>query len=91
MVDEPLERCQINGCNGKVKRLVSAGAGIIFKGSGFYETDYKKKSGDSKARGENKPSGEKKKESKPAGKTESAPAAKSGSGSKAKTGESKGG
>ena len=27
----------------KVQRLVGAGAGIIFKGSGFYETDYKRK------------------------------------------------
>ncbi len=26
----------------KLKRLIGAGAGIIFKGSGFYETDYKK-------------------------------------------------
>jgi len=31
-------------CNGELKRLVSSGAGLIFKGSGFYETDYKKKS-----------------------------------------------
>jgi len=28
-------------CNGKVKRLIGAGAGPIFKGSGFYQTDYK--------------------------------------------------
>ena len=28
----------------KLKRLMGAGAGIIFKGSGFYETDYKRKS-----------------------------------------------
>ena len=27
----------------KVKRLIGPGAGIIFKGSGFYETDYKSK------------------------------------------------
>lgn len=27
----------------KLKRLIGAGAGIIFKGSGFYETDYKRK------------------------------------------------
>lgn len=26
----------------KVKRLIGSGAGIIFKGSGFYETDYRK-------------------------------------------------
>lgn len=27
-----------------LRRLIGSGAGIIFKGSGFYETDYKKKS-----------------------------------------------
>ena len=31
-------------CGGKVKRLIGTGAGIIFKGSGFYETDYRSKS-----------------------------------------------
>ena len=29
----------------KLKRLMGTGSGIIFKGSGFYETDYKRKSG----------------------------------------------
>ncbi len=28
--------------DGKVKRLIGAGAGLIFKGTGFYQTDYKK-------------------------------------------------
>ena len=28
----------------KLERLIGAGAGILFKGSGFYETDYKRKS-----------------------------------------------
>ena len=28
-------------CGGKVTRLLGAGSGIIFKGSGFYQTDYK--------------------------------------------------
>ena len=28
---------------GAVKRLISSGVGIIFKGSGFYQTDYKNK------------------------------------------------
>lgn len=30
-------------CGGKVRRLISGGCGLIFKGSGFYITDYKKK------------------------------------------------
>ena len=29
-------------CGGKAERLISAGTGFIFKGSGFYSTDYKK-------------------------------------------------
>lgn len=28
-------------CGGEVKRLIGAGAGLIFKGSGFYTTDYR--------------------------------------------------
>ncbi len=35
-------------CDGKVKRLIGLGAGIIFKGSGFYCTDYKTKEKPSK-------------------------------------------
>ncbi len=31
-------------CGGKLKRLLSAGSGFLFKGSGFYITDYRKKS-----------------------------------------------
>lgn len=31
-------------CKGKVARMLTAGSGIIFKGSGFYQTDYKKSS-----------------------------------------------
>ncbi len=44
MTDEPLTDCLKCKTTGKVKRLISAGAGIIFKGSGFYSTDYKKSS-----------------------------------------------
>ncbi len=46
MTEPPLTRCIY--CKGKVERLISAGAGLIFKGSGFYSTDYKKKSGPGK-------------------------------------------
>ena len=28
-------------CEGELKRLIGAGAGILFKGSGFYQTDYR--------------------------------------------------
>lgn len=40
MTAKPLDKCP--KCGGKVKRLIGSGAGFIFKGSGFYATDYKK-------------------------------------------------
>ena len=41
MSDERLTECP--GCGKqKLRRLIGSGAGIIFKGSGFYETDYKR-------------------------------------------------
>lgn len=42
MKDEPLKQCAC-GKKGKVRRNIGGGAGLIFKGSGFYLTDYKKK------------------------------------------------
>jgi putative FmdB family regulatory protein len=41
MKDDRLTDCPLETCDGKVKRLLGTGAGIIFKGSGFYETDYR--------------------------------------------------
>ncbi|MFH1848384.1 MAG: FmdB family zinc ribbon protein [Candidatus Omnitrophota bacterium] len=38
---EPLTECP--KCKGAVQRIIGLGGGIIFKGSGFYETDYKRK------------------------------------------------
>ena len=37
----PLRKCRECGRNG-LRRLLGAGAGIIFRGSGFYATDYKR-------------------------------------------------
>jgi putative FmdB family regulatory protein len=37
---KPLKKCPV--CGGRVKRKIGAGAGVIFRGSGFYETDYKR-------------------------------------------------
>jgi putative FmdB family regulatory protein len=84
----PKELCaQKKWGKGKVKRVIGAGAGLIFKGSGFYITDYrsenykagaKKESapaGDAKPAGDGKSSGE----SKPAAaksETKPAPASK---------------
>jgi putative FmdB family regulatory protein len=42
ILDEPLKRCP--KCRGKVERLIGSGGAVIFKGSGFYHTDYKTKS-----------------------------------------------
>lgn len=41
MNDAKLENCPVEGCNGKVKRLLGTGAGLLFKGGGFYQTDYR--------------------------------------------------
>jgi putative FmdB family regulatory protein len=47
--DNALSVCPREHCGrqpwgkGKVKRLIGAGAGLIFKGSGFYITDYRSK------------------------------------------------
>lgn len=41
----PQDKCQLpEWGHGKVKRLLGTGAGIIFKGSGFYITDYRSNS-----------------------------------------------
>jgi putative FmdB family regulatory protein len=38
----PKDKCRMKSWGkGKVKRLMGAGAGLIFKGSGFYITDYR--------------------------------------------------
>ncbi|MBI2432439.1 MAG: zinc ribbon domain-containing protein [Candidatus Hydrogenedentes bacterium] len=43
MNEAPRVKC--GECGGLSRKLIGTGAGIIFKGSGFYETDYKKKPG----------------------------------------------
>ena len=68
MTEPPRKRCP--KCRGKVRRLLGGGAGIVFKGSGFYTTDYRsnaykeqkrKESGEPpKPKGESKDSGKKK-------------------------------
>lgn len=42
ITDAPLKRCPL--CRGKVNRRIGTGAGVIFKGSGFYCTDYRSES-----------------------------------------------
>jgi predicted nucleic acid-binding Zn ribbon protein len=66
MTEDALTICP--ECQGRLKRLIGAGAGIIFKGSGFYQTDYRSDSYKSGAKKEKDASkkGEKKKKEKPA-------------------------
>ncbi len=57
----PLETCPMEvgesgesnkQCGGSVKRLISGGAGFLFRGSGFYATDYRSESYKEKAKKE---------------------------------------
>ncbi|MEY2466295.1 MAG: hypothetical protein QOD03_816 [Verrucomicrobiota bacterium] len=90
MSDKPITVCPKDLCaqkkwgKGKVKKKISSGAGLIFKGSGFYITDYrsdKYKEAAKKDSAASKPAETKSSESKtpaseskPAAKTESKPA-----------------
>ena len=54
---EPIRICP--KCKGRVERKISAGAGLVFKGSGFYITDYKNKENNSKNKKSTKSSNKK--------------------------------
>ena len=76
MSDEPVAECP--NCGAKAQRRLSAGAGLLFKGSGFYITDYrgegyKKAASADKGGGSSSSPSEAKSESKS---TESKPASK---------------
>ena len=56
MSDEPIRTCP--ECGGAVRRLISSGGGLVFKGPGFYATDYRKgPSGRDRAAGDKTESG----------------------------------
>ncbi len=90
IAEKPLAVCPKELCaekkwgKGKVKKKISAGAGLIFKGSGFYITDYRsekykeaakkdsatsKPAGETKSGGDGKPAKAESKPSKPAAKS----------------------
>ena len=74
-INDPLKRKCPKCGKSKLRRLIGAGAAIMFKGSGFYQTDYR--SDNYKKRAEaDKPASSDKSESKSESKTDSAPAAK---------------
>src|SRR5262245_10930207 len=50
MKDEPLSQC--TQCGAKAKRLIGPGAGFLFRGGGFYSTEYRSKDYKQKAKAE---------------------------------------
>jgi putative FmdB family regulatory protein len=90
--DEPLTKCP--KCKKKkLRRLFGTGASIIFKGSGFYETDYRSESYKAGAKAEadaTKPASDGKADGKAETKTETKTEAKpaAAKGTKPKTGKS---
>ena len=71
--DPPRKRCP--KCRGKVRRLLGTGAGMIFKGSGFYITDYRSRSYKEQKKKESGETSKPKSEPKP--KSDSKPASRS--------------
>ena len=76
----PLKVCPANLCpqkkwgRGRVKRKISAGAGLLFKGSGFYITDYRSEGYKQAAKKDSTPAKPAGGDTKPAAKPESKPA-----------------
>ncbi len=73
MKDDALKTCPKDLCQqktwgkGKVARQLGSGAGLIFKGSGFYITDYRSEGYKAAARKDSSSGGDVKKSDKPAG------------------------
>jgi putative FmdB family regulatory protein len=71
MTDKPIEICPKNLCRrkswgkGRVKRQIGTGAGLIFKGSGFYATDYRSENYKASAKKENTAKSDSASEAKP--------------------------
>jgi putative FmdB family regulatory protein len=76
MSDDPVQTCP--DCHGKVTRILYP-SGVLFKGSGYYSTDYKS-SGSSASSNGSAPSSDGKSESKSDSKPESKPESKSEAG-----------
>ena len=80
MMDKPLKKCPKCG-KSKLRRLIGTGAAIIFKGSGFYQTDYRSESYKSAAKADQAKPAETPKESPKTDTTKSADtSAKTGGG-----------
>src|SRR5487761_813168 len=81
---EPEKKCPECGKR-KLRRLIGAGAGFVFKGSGFYQTDYRSESYKKKAEAESKSSSEASSKSNSDGKSESKSSESTPSSSETKT------
>ena len=81
MKDTALSTCLKEGCGqkrwgkGKVRRLMGTGAGLIFKGSGFYITDYRSENYKQAAKKDSAPAASSASESKGGAESKAAPAA----------------
>jgi putative FmdB family regulatory protein len=82
--DEPIKKCP-ECSKKKLRRLIGPGAAIVFKGSGFYKTDYRSESYKKAAKAEKAEKGEKTEKTEKAPKTEKAE--KSGSSGGAEKGK----
>ena len=82
MSANPRVKCE--ECGGGCKRKLGTGAGIIFKGSGFYETDYKRNGAKSGGETKGESSGESKGDAKSESKGDSKAPSKSESKSESK-------
>lgn len=94
MKDDPLKICPKEVCQkktwgkGKVTRQLGTGAGLIFKGTGFYITDYRSENYKAAAKGDSAPSapgaesGAAKPSSKPSEPAKASPSGKSSKSSK---------
>lgn len=89
MSDSPKRKCPECGKN-TLERLIGTGAAVLFKGSGFYQTDYRSESYRKAAKSESGESTTTKTESKPEAKSESKPKAEKSGGGSNGTGKSDG-
>jgi putative FmdB family regulatory protein len=82
--EEPLKKCPKCKKN-KLRRLIGTGAAVVFKGSGFYETDYRSDSYKQAAKADQE------KSAAPASDTSASKADTTGTSAPAKGGDSAGG
>lgn len=83
--DESVKRCP--RCKSKAERVPAAGAGILFKGSGFYITDYRSKSYKDRAKQEKSAGTSGSPSGSPSGSTSGSPGGDSGASSGKSSGD----